>query len=313
MIADSVNNFSMSSATTTTDISNGYYTPVVEFAKYNYVKLGRNCEFIITVYELGNTIIKKNKLYISSYESSSTSKIKFVELEGSELECFIEESTSNYTLYIKPSTHGTVIITQIDYCRNINFANPINGTFDKDITTVAAPIYPLKSYDSVMDNNKMTKNVYLTKSITSTEKYIKIGNIYTNSDTQGNSISLDIEERQNGNNCIISGRVYIKVRKGASSVVAHVKLGGSTEDFKIENINVICVNTDEHNIAIYFKVEKTYTSFIIKPNIYEISKGVYNDIELLSERTPVSKLPTGTLYPLFEPTEDNPLDQEESY
>ena len=311
MLADSVNNFSISSATTTTDISNGYYTPVIEFAKYDYVNLGRNCEFIITVLELGNTVMKKNKLYVSSYNINSSSKINFIELEESELECFIEEKSDNYTLYVKPTSYGTVIITQINYCRNINYANPVMGVFDKDILTAAVPIYPSKAIDVYMSNNKITKNLYKTVSITSTAKYIKIGNIYTNSDTQGNSISFDIEERQNGNNCFIAGRIYIKVRKGSSNISAYIRSVG-TEDLKIENINVICVKTTDYNVDIYLKVEKAYTRFFIKPNIYEIHSGTYNNITLFSEQTPIEKLPLGTLYPLFEPTEDNPLEQEET-
>ena len=312
MIADTVNYFSITDVSTTTDISNGYYAPVMKFSKFNTVSMGKNSEFIIDIFEVGNTTIMQNRLYIASYDNGSVSKLSFYELKNSELNCFIEDTDEYYVLYVKPSVYGTSIITQISFCRNINYAEPVFGGFTKDVTTVATPIRPTGFREISLLNNKTTQNVYSTNTInSSTEKYIKIGSIYTPNNYQGNTVSLDIEEKQNGNSNFIAGRVYIKTRGGENSCYATLRLGGSTEDFRIENINVVGVRPESNTsmIDLYLKIEKAYTSFLFKPNIYRVGSG-YNSISFLDNQTSISKLPAGTLYTLFEPTIENPLEQE---
>ena len=314
MIADTLNYFSITDNSTTTDIANGYYAPVMKFGKYNTVSIGKKCEFIVDVFELGNTTIMQNRLYIASYDNGSVSKLSFYELKNSELNCFIEDTDEYYILYVKPSVYGTSIITQVAFCRNINYAEPIFEGFTKDVSTVTNPIRPTGFREISLLNNKTTQNVYSTKPINSSaEKYIKIGSIYTPNNYQGNTVSIDIEEKQNGNSNFIAGRVYIKTRGGESSCYATIRLGGATEDFRIENINVVGVRpeSDSSKIDLYLKLEKTYTSFLFKPNIYNIGSG-YNAISFLDNQTSISKLPSGTLYTLFEPTTDNPLEQEET-
>ena len=314
MIADTINYYSITPMSTSTDISNGYYAPVMKFSKYNTVSMGNKGEFIVDVFEIGNTTIKQNRLYIASYDNGSVSKLTFYELKNSEINCFIEDTDKYYILYVKPNVHGTSIITQVVLCRNINYVEPFFEGFSKDVVAVTNPIRPTGFREIYLSNNKTTQNVYSTKSInSSTEKYIKIGSIYTPNNYQGNTVSIDIEEKQNANSTFIAGRIYIKTRGGESSCYATLRLGGSTEDFRIENINVVGVRpkSDSSKIDIYLKLEKTYTSFLFKPNIYNVGSG-YNSISFLDNQTSISKLPAGTLYTLFEPTTENPLEQEET-
>ena len=312
MIADAINSFSMSDNSTTTDIKNGYYASIISFPKYKTVDMGKNGEFIIDLFELGNATMKKGRFYISSWNNGIQPRCTFYELEDSEISCFIADEETDYVLYAKSSVYGTSIFSQIVYCRNINYAIPIFEGYTKDITTVSNPIYATKHQDLIMDNNLITKDVYTTQSIPSTAtKYIKIAQFYSPNSTQGNILSFTIQERQNGNGGVIAGNIYIKTRRDATAAVARIEGGGLTSSFKIENLNIAVVrpSNDVNTLGVYLKVEKAYTRFVIKPLIYEIYGG-YNDVRYLDKQTPIAKLPKGTLYSLFPATTSNPLEQD---
>lgn len=312
MIADAINSFSMSANSTTEDIKKGYYASIISFPKYKTVDMGKNGEFIIDLFELGNTTMKKGRFFISSWNNGTQPRCTFYELEDSEISCFIAEEETDYVLYAKPSVYGTSIFSQIVFCRNINYAIPEFEGYTKNITTVSNPIYATKHQDLTMDNNLMTKDVYTTQAIPSTAtKYIKIAQFYNPNNTQGNILSFTIQERQNGSSGVIAGNIYIKARRDSSGSIARIEGGGLTPSFKIENLNIAIVrpSNDINTLAVYLKVERTYTKFVIKPLIYE-NYGGYNDVKYLDNQTPVAKLPKGTLYSLFPATTSNPLEQE---
>ena len=274
--------------------------------------MGKNGEFIIDLFELGNTTMKKGRFFISSWNNGTQPRCTFYELEDSEISCFIAEEETDYVLYAKPSVYGTSIFSQIVFCRNINYAIPEFEGYTKNITTVSNPIYATKHQDLTMDNNLMTKDIYTTQAIPSkATKYIKIAQFYNPNNTQGNILSFTIQERQNGSSGVVAGNIYIKARRDSSGSIARIEGGGLTPSFKIENLNVAIVrpSNDINTLAVYLKVERTYTKFIIKPLIYE-NYGGYNDVKYLDNQTPIAKLPKGTLYSLFPATTSNPLEQE---
>lgn len=313
MLANGILNLSMTATSTSTNVSENKYAPIFKIKKSNYQTIGKNGEYIIDIYELGDTTCLKSSYFISVWQSGTVNKLNFVELINPEIECFVVENSNDFTLYARPSTYGTSIISQVVFSRHLGYIEGIMGEFDT-LKTSVSPIYATKILDRKFETKRISENTYKTDYTTDTSKYLKIASMYIPHNYQGHTISIDIEERQNQGLMNICGRIYIKTRKNNSNgAFATIRSGSLTTDFIQSNINVIGIrkSIDLNTIDVYIKTESSNISFNIKPNIYEINAGSYNNITLYNQEAPIEMLPTGTLYPLFAATEDYPIDQEE--
>ena len=275
------------------------YAKLLKFAKFksNDLYFGESSRFIIKLSLIGNDYSDTCEVYVATGHDHEFNKnyctLNF--LTKSNIKLFVEETDDSYILYVCSNKYKTRILAQVIYAENISMVDTFNfSSFDykkEDITN---------KLEFEHEKLKMvTENTFKSTMTVEPNRYIPFAKIKLIGNMSGFNVGMELIQSSNANTEFSGGKIYIKSKVQDSDIKFEMEKVYGTDDFNVDNLNIIAVKTTwENSWTLYLEIKKSYTAYVIKPTIYNIES---NDVEfsIYENGEILSSLPDGAQTLLF--------------
>lgn len=275
------------------------YAKLLKFAKFKSDDLyfGESSRFIIKLSLIGNEYSDTCEVYVATGRDYEFKKnyCTLNYLTKSNIKLFIEETDDSYILYVCSNKYKTRILAQVIYAENISMVDTFNySNF----------IYKKEDISSILEfeHEKLkmsTENTFKSTMTVEPNRYIPFAKIKLIGELPGFNVGLELIQSSNANNEFSAGKIYIKSKVQNSDIKFEMEKVYGTDDFNVNNLNIIAVKTTwENSWTLYLEIKKSYTAYVVKPTIYNIES---NDVEfsIYENGEILSNLPDGAQTLLF--------------
>ena len=275
------------------------YAKLLKFAKFTKDDqyFGESSRFIIKLSVLANDYSDTCEVYVATGRDYEFKKnyCTLNYLNKSNIRLFVEETDDSYILYVCSNKYKTRILAQVIYAENISMVDTFNfSSFDyrkEDISNII---------EFEHEKLKMsTENTFKSTMTVEPNKYIPFAKIKLIGNMSGFNVGMELIQSSNANTEFSAGKIYIKSKVQDDNIKFEMEKVYGTDDFNINNLNIIAVKTTwENSWTLYLEIKKAYTGYVIKPTIYNIES---NDVEfsIYENGEILSNLPDGAQTLLF--------------
>lgn len=277
------------------------YAKLLKFAKFksNDQYFNESSRFIIKLSLLANDYSDTCEIYVATgYDYEFKKKYCTLNyLTKSNIKLFIEETDDNYILYVCSNKYKTRILAQVIYAENIAMID----TFQYCDFIYKKEEIPNKLEFEHEKIKMSTENTFKSTMTVEPNKYILFGKIKLIGDVPGFNMGLELIQSSNANSEFSAGKIYIKSKVQHSDIKFEIEKVYGTDDFNINNLNIIAVQTTwENSWRLYLEIKKSYTAYIVKPTIYHIEDNSV-EFNLYENSEIIDTLPDGAKTLLFIP------------
>ena len=257
-------------ALTGTNFSNeDKYAPIFEIPKHTSYNMycGDACRHVVRLNLVGENIEDNLEAYISEGYSPGDKKhyytFKMLK-EPTRMKIFAKEYEDKYIFYVCSNTYNTKINCQLIMSNNPGMINGISFskfTVAKEGTTISL------SKEQFLN----VQGIYETSQYIDGNQYTKIAEMNPQKVTSGINFVLEFLQTTNMNEELVTGKIYIKVVHGDTSIhdvrTRINKIEGSS-DFTKNFLNVFIVQRKNSNICdVCLQIKSHSTGYVFKPTI----------------------------------------------
>lgn len=275
------------------------YAKLLKFAKFKSDDqyFGESSRFIIKLSVIANDYSDTCEVYVATGRDYEFKKnyCTLNYLTKSNIKLFVEETDDSYILYVCSNKYKTRILAQVIYAENISMVDTFNfSSFDYNKDNI------VNKLEFEHEKLKMaTPNTFKSTMTVEPNKYIPFAKIKLIGNMPGFNVGMELIQSSNANTEFSAGKIYIKAKVQDDNIKFEMEKVYGTDDFNINNLNIIAVKTTwENSWTLYLEIKKAYTAYVVKPTIYNIES---NDVEFtFNEKGEIlDSLPDGAQTILF--------------